>query len=385
MAQKTIAQLTDELLANITDPTNRQNTAARVREIIQDTIDSNFNIVDKANEYAAIIGANAPTALNPFATMADVSGGGVGGSGTLNLIPKWTPNGTTLGNSRIGDASTSSILLLNLLDNAASTLAHLKIDSATNMFFGYQSGASNLPGSGAIDITGFGYEVLGGNTTGTLNSAFGKRALTGNTTGNNNSAFGAGALLQNISTSNNSAFGYHALMANKASDNSAFGTVALLQCDTGASNNAFGKSALQQLTSGNANNAFGLECMIQNNGSANCGFGQQVFYSNTTGSNNAGFGTLAGFSNTGSASVFLGNRAGYYETLSNKLFIDNDQRANEADGRIKALIYGVFNASTANQVLRFNAQTINMSYLPISSVGLATGDIWNDSGTLKIA
>jgi hypothetical protein len=33
-------------------------------------------------------------------------GGGVSGSGTLNLIPKWTPNGTTLGDSQINDDAT---------------------------------------------------------------------------------------------------------------------------------------------------------------------------------------------------------------------------------------------------------------------------------------
>jgi hypothetical protein len=43
MAVKTPAQLGTTLNANITDPTNKQNTAVRVREIIQDIIDSMLN------------------------------------------------------------------------------------------------------------------------------------------------------------------------------------------------------------------------------------------------------------------------------------------------------------------------------------------------------
>lgn len=43
MAAQTKAQLTTTLTTNITDPLNKQNTAARVREIIQNIIDSMYN------------------------------------------------------------------------------------------------------------------------------------------------------------------------------------------------------------------------------------------------------------------------------------------------------------------------------------------------------
>lgn len=46
MAQKNIADLTAELLEKITDNTNQENTAARVRAIIQDIIDSSWNQID---------------------------------------------------------------------------------------------------------------------------------------------------------------------------------------------------------------------------------------------------------------------------------------------------------------------------------------------------
>jgi len=69
-------------------------------------------------------------------------------------------------------------------------------------------------------------------------------------------------------------------------------------------------------------------------------------------------GEQAGYTNvSGNANVFLGFQAGYYETGSNKLFIDNQKRADEADARAKALIYGVFAPEVANQSLTVNANT----------------------------
>jgi hypothetical protein len=37
-----------------------------------------------------------------------------------------------------------------------------------------------------------------------------------------------------------------------------------------------------------------------------------------------------------------------------------------------------------NAAGKIQATTINLSQLPTSSVGLKTGDLWNDSGTVKI-
>jgi len=64
------------------------------------------------------IGEGAATPPNTFKLLAgDASGNGtwehasaigiVSGSGTLNFVPKWTPNGTTLGNSQIFDNGTN--------------------------------------------------------------------------------------------------------------------------------------------------------------------------------------------------------------------------------------------------------------------------------------
>jgi hypothetical protein len=63
----------------------------------------------------------------------------------------------------------------------------------------------------------------------------------------------------------------------------------------------------------------------------------------------------------------LGYSAGFNETGSNKLFIDNQNRADESDARSKALIYGVFDADPANQVLTING-SVNVNSNKIENV-----------------
>lgn len=79
---------------------------------------------------------------------------------------------------------------------------------------------------------------------------------------------------------------------------------------------------------------------------------------------------------TGNNSVALGPNAGYYETASDKLFIDNATRASESDGRVKALVYGVFNSATASQYL-----TVNGNLRGLESVSNSAADITVGSGT----
>jgi uncharacterized protein (TIGR02145 family) len=162
-------------------------------------------------------------------------------------------------------------------------------------------------GKGAVNRnTAVGYKALYSNTTGYANTANGSETLALNTTGYCNTANGDQALFANTT-------GYH--------------------------NTAVGLNALHFNTTGNSNTANGFNAL----------------YSNTTGRYNTAIGHGAGATNsTGDNNVFLGYSAGYYETGSNKLFIDNQSRADESDARTKALIYGVFDADPANQVLTIN-------------------------------
>lgn len=298
-------------------------------------------------------------------------------------------------------------------DSSNAELMGFRTDNLVNTFVGYRAGLVNNYAGGAIDNTGFGSNCLVANTTGNTNTAFGKRCMVTNTIGNQNSAFGAGALLQNVSGSGSTAFGWHALSAATAGNNSAFGTNALLQNIGGTANAAFGNTALQMNVTGNFNTACGNDAFFACLGSSNTGVGYQAgyfttagsntvvgysaLYNNVTGSTNTVLGALAAYSggNATSGNVLLGYSAGYYETGSNRLFIDNQARTDEADARTKALITGVFAAAVANQRLTFNARVgiggaatstsyLNITGLPTSSAGLATGDVWSNSGVLTI-
>lgn len=220
---------------------------------------------------------------------------------------------------------------VNTTDN--QTVGGIKTFTSDLLINGLTAGR----GKGAISTNAaFGNQALNSNTTGNYNTATGTQALFTNTTGYNNTATGYAALYYNTTGYNNTATGYAALYTNS----------------TGHENTAYGRDALGFNTTGQQNTATGYQALLNN----------------TTGSSNTGDGYQAGYTNTtGSSNVMLGYQAGYYETGSNKLFIDNQHRASESDGRAKSLIYGVFDANPANQLLTINGN-VSVSNNKISNV-----------------
>ena len=143
---------------------------------------------------------------------------------------------------------------------------------------------------------------------------------------------------------------YIGLSVPNSLNNTIFGLNALYSNTTGYYNSAFGQGALQNNTTGNYNSAFG----------------RAALYNNTTGNNNSAFGQNALRGNTaGSYNLALGYYAGLYNTtVSNQLFINTLDQGNYTNDVSNSLIYGIFNATPANQTLRLNAGIINMPYLP---------------------
>jgi hypothetical protein len=78
-----------------------------------------------------------------------------------------------------------------------------------------------------------------------------------------------------------------------------------------------------------------------------------------------------------SGNVAIGANAGYYETGSSKLFIDNDPRVDEADGRAKALVYGIFAATVVILAVVPPIVPIDIPFkiAPPSSAQVAVGKI----------
>lgn len=132
MAVKNRADLSTLLNDNITDELNRQNTAARVREIIQDIIDSALNSLDDAasptiiyNTRIVIPSADVLTSFtSPISLLTNLNAGQayvVLPSTTVTTEFVTTPYATNTSCQIYADGSTDAILLFQTVLNATLT------------------------------------------------------------------------------------------------------------------------------------------------------------------------------------------------------------------------------------------------------------------------
>ena len=140
--------------------------------------------------------------------------------------------------------------------------------------------------------------------------------------------------------------------------NVAIGRNALRELTIGDYTTAVGANCGQNVSSGTANSLFGYQCGANLTSSSNSLFGYQSGQAITSGNTHTavGYETLKSIT-TASGCVAIGYRAGTYETGSDKLFIDNQARTNEATARISSLIYGEFNSIVNDQLFRVNGST----------------------------
>jgi len=143
-------------------------------------------------------------------------------------------------------------------------------------------------------------------------------------------------------------------------------------------NTFVGSKAGEDNTEGSSNVFLGFQAGENNtSGDNNTYIGIDAGRLSTTGSKNTFVGDSAGYQGNATSSVFLGFQAGCYETGSNKLIIDNTARANEADARAKALIYGEFSAIPTSQSLSINGmlslpyQSSARAYLGTDQTGVS--------------
>lgn len=180
--------------------------------------------------------------------------------------------------------------------------------------------------------------------------------------GVDNSCFFAGYLAGNASSgAYNLGIGYSVLRVATGGNNTAFGTLSFYSLTTGSYNVAIGSQVMQH---GEAHKycigigtaaLMGFSGVSKNEGviaiGENAGrlcssayynvfIGSKSGYNNGAGKYNVCIGHQSSYTGSGNYNINIGYNAGYYETGSSKLFIDNSQRANEADAREKAFIYG---------------------------------------------
>jgi len=281
----------------------------------------------------------------------------------VSYVPAWseiTSKPTSISGYGITDAVT---LTGNQTISGIKTFNNDLIVNSLTVGMGHESGLTFNTALGTL--------ALNKNNGGTENTAIGHSSLGLNTSGYYNTAVGSHTLSQNIGGNSNTAVGWDALLKNNA----------------GSGNTAIGSSALANNMGGECNIAVGTSLFKNTSGNFNTAIGYGAISNNQTGSNNTAIGIFAGSSSLASRNVFIGSYAGFFETGANKLYIDNQQRANESYGRVKALIYGVFDASPANQYLTINGNTnINGNLQIGKSAGPITSNWWkygtdSNSGT----
>ncbi len=254
------------------------------------------------------------------ATWQTPAASGLAGSGTLNHVARFTPDGTTLGDSSM-------------------------IDDGTSVY--------NLGGGSVSDNTAFGKNALTGNTTGRYNTALGTDTLKVNNDAQFNVAIGWTALQRNTSGNSNVAIGAQVLEFNTTSGYSTGIGVDALEFSTAGYNTAIGAGALGATTSGDSNT----------------GVGAYAGARNTTGAGNVFLGNNAGYYETGSNKLFIDNQSRFL----------TDAATSEINARTSALIYGQFNSNPALQTL-----TVNGFVDSLKGYGIGGTKILDQTGTQNL-
>jgi hypothetical protein len=220
----------------------------------------------------------------------------------------------------------------------------------------------------SLDLTVNGINIGRGSGNIDSNTRVGRNALQNNTTGFSNTAIGLNALLINTEGTSNTAIGVDALLSNTSGNaNTAIGRDALKNNTTGVLNTAIGRSALESNTTGFSNTAIGREALENN----------------TTGFNNTAIGADSG--------RFIANGTDNTITKSS-VYLGSGTRALANDQTNQIVIGHLAIGNGSNTVTLGNTSiiktilrgTLNAANLPTSATGLIAGDIYNDSGTLKI-
>jgi hypothetical protein len=335
----------------------------------------------------------------------DASGFGGGGS-------NWTVNGTHIYNSNSGNVGigvTNPAFKLDVSEDAQlnGVIYGSAGTSPTNVKIGLSlsdmtTGTHNIGiGNGAgMSLTTQSYNLAIGeealrNFTGIgigSNIAIGRQSMR-DVTGGSNIAIGTRSM-QNFTSGSSVAIGASALRNGSGSGNFALGTSSM-QDFTGSASIAIGANAPLRYGGGIRNTAIGSQAMSSNTrtgGNHNTAIGARALQNVTTASDNTTIGEEAGAnittgvdntivgrfafqSSNVNRAIGIGRGAGRYETQNDRLYITSITSGvtNETTGRDKAIIYGVQNNTTANQILDLNAK-VKATYKPNTATGIAGYD-----------
>lgn len=324
---------------------------------------------------------------------------GIAGSGTVNIIPKWTTNTTTLGNSQIADDGTTvSIGSTNATSKfhvggrigqnfgAGSQLnmaigndaGNTSTTGSYNMFFGISSGVANTSGS---DNLFFGKSAGDHNTTGSSNLFLGTNAGSANTTANHNLFLGYNAGLSNTTGAFNLFLGNFAGDANTtATDNICIGYNSGGATTTGDKNVFLGSSAGLTNSTGYENVLVGYEAGKNSTGSKNVFLGSQAGNSNSSGYDNVFVGMESGKANsTGYQNTIIGSGSALANTSGKNNLIMGAYSGNTNSSGEMNVILGAYSGRT-NTTGSYNIMIGPQNYTGASNTGSSNIFIGSDAG-----
>lgn len=318
----------------------------------------------------------------------------------------------TSGTSALQAVTATTGIFSSTLSTSALTSTGAATIAGMTVSHGGYGGGSAIPDteSTAVGTGALAANIYTSPTSGGRNAAFGHNAMIVNSTGFKNAAFGYESLYRNTSGSTGTAFGYASLVFNtigigntavgyqsghnidfgnyntlvgfnagigevvgagtgfNGQYNTGVGYVTMLVISTGTNNSSLGSNTLSSLTSGNLSTAIGANALA----------------SVITSSGNTAVGANALYATLGFSNVALGYFAGRYETGSQRLIIDNQDRTNSAGEVAGAMFYGVFNGTPASQTLRINA-VVTMPYaLGVSGLLTANAGVTVTAGTTAV-
>ncbi|MBI5402479.1 MAG: hypothetical protein HY959_03700 [Ignavibacteriae bacterium] len=280
--------------------------------------------------------------------------------GTQYLVATIANNTDT---SYVDTAAKATLSSANFYFQDNTTTKYITIGGTKAMHLGSYNLAINTWGA-LVNLTAGGRNTIVGNgsaqtlTSGTNNDIFGYNAAPVITSGYGNTVLSSQALQGTTTGYYNIAAGQNSLMTGNRTMEIGIGIFSGRGAAGCTANNNIWighSTGGGSISSASYNIGIGSEAFTSlTSGAYTIAIGYQAAYSLTSNGSGTHLGYRAGRSNTGGGGVYIGKDAGYYETAANKLFIDNAVRANEADGRIKALVYGIFDATTSNQLFRVN-------------------------------
>jgi hypothetical protein len=351
-------------------------------------------------------------------------GGTIGGSGTINRVPKFTAS-TTLGNSSIVDSASAVAMTINPSGNVGigttSPGSKLQVlgglitvgdvntyaitlgnSSGNDLSFGTDASYAYIQSwaSRPLQINNLGNNIilnaLSGNVGIGYTAPATKLSVSGTTLINTNTDNGvdklqvsgsaiASTLKVNTSGQTTTISNYYngglgknlwiggggASSTSASERNVSIGVDALLNNTSGYFNVGLGSESLRNNTSGFRNMAVGFQALYAiTSGSRNVGIGNESLGSNTTGTNNIAIGTSSFVRQTsGSNNIAIGDKAGMFisgggdlTSCDQSIFIGEDTRSS-ANGNTNEMVFGHTAIGQGSNTVTLGNSSITKTFL----------------------